>query len=121
MATIFKAYKYPGGVIGFPRIVLRSTAFKSLNSNARALMLEFQDFWRPHEPAIHFSVRRAANLLNISPNTACRAFKELEEHGFITLKEESNWLNGKARVYILNWLPRGNKEPTNEWMNWSEN
>ena len=118
MAKNSNAYKHPGGVIGFPRCVLRSDAYKSLNSNARALMFELQNVWRPFEPAIHFSVRRAAVNLSVSPNTANRAFNELREHGFISIDKECDWFNGKAREWKLNWLSNNGSEPTNEWMNW---
>ena len=120
MAKTSPNYKHPGGVIGFPRNVLRSDAYGSLSTNARSLMLVLQDVWRPCEPSIHYSVRRAAEHLNVSKNTANRAFNELREHGFITLDTEYDWFNGKARVWKLNWLSNNGREPTNEWMNWEK-
>jgi len=118
MAKRSNSYKFPGGVIGFPREVLRSEPYKTLKPVSRALMFELQDIWKPYEPEVHFSVRRAAKKLLVSDNTANRAFKELTEHGFITCTEECNWFNGKARVWRLNWLSNNGKEPNYEWKNW---
>lgn len=109
-------YKYQHGVLGFPRQVVRSDAYKNLSSNAKVLMLFLQDVWKPHVPVIHYSVRRAATMLQVSKNTACRAFQELSDSKFIVCINESDWLNGKAREWRLTWLSSNDKEPTNEWM-----
>ena len=119
MAKKYNGYKFPGGVIGFPRQVIKSDAYRHIKPNARALMIELQNVWRPTEPAIHFSVRRAAKILSISPNTANKAFNELEDHGFITLYCECNWFNGKAREWKLNWCYYAGREPTNEYLSWA--
>jgi len=119
MAKIKKSYNHPGGVIAFPRAVLKSAAYNDLSCNARAMMLEFQNVWKPHEPTIHYSVRRVAEKLKVSLSTASRLLKELADHDFIEVAEESHWLNGKAREYHLKWLPAHNREPSNDWMNWA--
>lgn len=113
-------YTHPGGVLGVPRRVIRSRAYRDLSIPARCLILELQDVWRPSEPVIHFSTRRAAAALRVSLTTASRAFHDLVEHGFIRNVADSDWLNGKARTYRLNWLSHDGLEPTNEWMVWSE-
>ena len=115
MVKVNGAFKYKQGVIGFPREVIRSDAFLKLKPAAKALMMILQDVWRPHEPNVHFSVRRAGDRLNVSKNSAAVAFKELLQAGFIVCAEESDWLNGKARVWRLTWVPIKGKEPTNEW------
>ena len=76
-------YTHPGGVLGVPRRVIRSPAYRDLSLAARCLMLELQDVWQPSEPVIHYSSRRAATALNASRATAARAFHELTEHGLI--------------------------------------
>ena len=111
-------YKYPEGVIGFPRRVLRSDAYADLPLRARSLMPELQDVWRPHEPCIHYSVRRAAKKLNIAVNTANKAFVDLVEHGFIVCIDDYDWYNGKARVWRLTWLTNNKSEPTEEYLQW---
>lgn len=84
-------------------------------------MLELQDVWKPFESDIHFSVRRAAKALGVSNGHAAKALNEFIEHGFIKCVDESDWYNGKARVWCLTWLSVNKKEPDNEWMKWSEN
>lgn len=111
-------YHHPGGVIAIPRRMIRSDAYKDLSSNARALMILLQDVWRPFEPAVHYSVRRAGDGLNVSRNTAAMAFRELADHGFITCVEQSDWLNGRARVYKLTWISQNGREPSNNWLKW---
>jgi len=111
-------YKHPGGVLGFPRRVLRSPAYRDLCLMARCLMLELQDVWSPSNPVIHYSTRRAANALGVSKSAAAQAFLELREHGFIRVVDESDWQNGKARTYSLTWLSHGLHEPANDWLNW---
>ena len=113
-------YTHPGGVLGVPRRVIRSPAYRDLSLAARCLMLELQDVWQPSEPVIHYSSRRAATALNKATNTAALAFNELSEHGFIQCIDDDDWFNGKARTYRLAWLPNDGREPTNEWMSWSK-
>lgn len=113
-------YTHPGGVLGVPRRVLRSPAYRDLSLPARCMMLELQDVWKPSEPDVHYSTRRAATALNASMGTASRVFHELVDHGFIERVGASDWLNGKARTYRLTWLSHDGREPTNEWMQWPE-
>ena len=121
MAKKINGYRHPNGVIGFPRQVLRSDAYKNLSTNARALMFELQDVWRPHESNIHYSVRRATEALGIANSSAGSAFSELANHKFIKCVDEADWFNGKARVWRLTWMPNNGREPTNEWKEWSKN
>ena len=120
MAKRNARYTHPGGVLGVPRRVIRSPAYRDLTLPARCLMLELQDVWRPSEPDVHYSARRAATALNVSKSTASTTFHELVDHGFINRVGASDWLNGKARTYRLTWLSHDGREPTNEWMRWSE-
>lgn len=118
-----RKYKYPGGVLGVPREVLRSEAYLDMPLPARNLMLHLQDVWKPHEPVIHYSVRRAAEILRVGIGTAAKAFNVLEEHGFIRMAEESVWNGGKsskAREWHLSWLTSHGREPTNEWKYWNK-
>ena len=120
MSKKTKYYKHPGGVIGFPRIVVRSKAYADLSCVARSLMIELQDVWNPYAKSIHFSVRRASKKMNVGISTACRAFKELESHGFIVCTSDYVWYNGKAREWILTWLSSNGSEPKNLWVVWEK-
>jgi hypothetical protein len=114
------SYTHPGGVLGLPRRVVRSPACLDLSLKSRWLMIVLQDVWKPYEPVIHYSARRAAEKLGVTPNTAAKAFHELAEHGFIECIDEADWFNGQARIYRLTWLPSDGREPTNEWMQWTD-
>lgn len=112
---------WQGGVLAIPRQLKRSEAFLDLSCPARCLMLELQDVWRPGASGIHYSVRRASEALKVSNSTAARCFAELEQHGFIKLSEEADWLSGKAREWVLTWVDSGGKLATCEWMDWAKN
>lgn len=120
MSPTKKQYKYPGGYLAFPRQVVRSPAYKNLKPNARSLMIELQDVWRSNDPIIHFDVRRAAKLLNISTGSVSIAFNQLKEHGFIRCASESNWVNGMAREWLLTWTPNNGREPLNDFFTWKK-
>jgi len=111
---------WKNGVLAIPRDVIRSEAYLDMCLPARQLMLHLQDVWKPHEPVIHYSVARAAKILGVSTGTACKAFNELIEHGFIQVDEYSDWANGKAREWRLTWLTSSRREPTNEWRRYKQ-
>jgi len=111
-------FKRKHGVIGIPREMIRSPAYRDLSLPSRCLIVELQDVWNPGHISIHFSVRRVSESLGVSISSASRSFQELLSHGFIKLAHESNWVNGKAREWQLNWLPINGLEPTDEWKGW---
>ena len=113
-----QTYTHPGGVLAVPRQVIRSPAYRDMTLPARCLMLELQDVWKPSEPVIHYSSRRAAKTLGRAAGTGALALKDLAEHGFIEIVDDASWFNGKARTYRLTWLANNGREPTNEWMKW---
>ena len=115
-----RKYTHPGGVLGVPRGVIRSPAYRDLTLAARCLMLVLQDVWKPFEPVIHYSARRAGKALNVGAKTAARAFLDLGSHGFIKCIDEADWFNGQARTYRLTWLSDDGREPTNEWLQWGQ-
>ena len=61
------------------------------------------------------SARQVGIIMNISHKHGARVLADLVEKGFISIVEESNWINGKARYYKLNWMPYHGKEATDEW------
>lgn len=114
-----KHFRWPGGVLGTPRQLIRSSAYRALSPEARCLLIELHDVWQPDKP-IHFSTRRLREALGISQTGAVRAFREALELGFVRLANESDWLNGKAREWILTWMPYNGREPTADWISASE-
>ena len=112
-----KYYKHPKGIIGLPRLVVNSEAYRGLSCNARCLLIEFQNIYQPHRNGyLTISVSKAETLLGLSDKTVRNAFNELEEKGFIELIEFHNYTNGKAREYRLTFQPFQGREPTYEFL-----
>jgi len=85
--------------------MLGSTAWQSLDPVARALYVEMTRRYRgpdSNNGRIPFSVREAAAALNVSRNTANRAFHHLADRGFILAKTPSGF-NVKGRT-STEWL-----------------
>ncbi|MCF7996175.1 MAG: hypothetical protein K9L32_01405 [Chromatiaceae bacterium] len=112
-----KHYRRPEGVIAIPRVVVNSHEFKALSLAARALVVELQAIWKPGTKSLHFSARRAGDLLGTSKTGGARALNELVETQFLVITDESNWQNGLARSYRLTWQPADGllREPTDDW------
>ena len=101
--------------------LLNSPAYLDLKPPARALLVEFL---RIHRPSLNgnlsISTRDATVRLNVTEPVASKAFVELASHGFIRLKHHELWQERKARKWELTMLPVNNREPRNDWMQWSE-
>jgi DNA-binding transcriptional MocR family regulator len=85
--------------------MLDSMAWQSLDPVARALYVELSRRYRglnSNNGKIPYSVREAATALNVSRNTAARAFHHLGERGFIVAKKRSGF-NVKGRT-STEWL-----------------
>ncbi len=92
-----------------------SDAYRSLNNNERALLQELQARYLPNRCNIFLSTRRAAMLINVNKDTACRAFRKLEACGFIKLIKGALWQERKAREWRLTFESYNDREPTNDW------
>jgi DNA-binding transcriptional MocR family regulator len=85
--------------------MLDSKAWQSLDPVARALYVEITRRYRglnSNNGRIPYSVREGATALNVSRNTAARAFHHLVERGFIVAKKRSGF-NVKGRT-STEWL-----------------
>lgn len=70
---------------------------------------------------LFLSVREAAKRLGVSNNTASKAFKELEEKGFIIARQKG-YFKQKTRhatSWILTEFKYNGQLPTKEFMRWS--
>ena len=106
-----------GGVVVMQRRLIASEAYLRLSSQAKALTHLLQVHWRNDEP-IGFGVREAEAKIPCSRRVAMRAFRELEESGFILKVDESIFCSrsqSKARTWRLTWLPWQGREPSNNW------
>ncbi len=98
-----------------------SNAWRSLTPNARAVWLEIVRRHNGNNNGdIPLSCREAAELCNISANTAGRAFKQLQEHGFIKIAQYSDFRLKlkKATRWSLTHVHMDGQPPTQEWMKW---
>lgn len=86
-----------GNFAMLPHYLLKSPAWRALDTNARALYLELLVRFNGHNNgSIGLGTREAADSLNVKKDTARRAFNALEEHGFIAVAQTSTF--GQKRL-----------------------
>lgn len=101
--------------------LLNSPAYLDLKPPARALLVEFLRIHRPSRNGhLSISTREAAARTNVTEPTVIKAFEELAVHGFIRLTSHESWMERKARKWELTILSMNNREPRNDWMQWTE-
>lgn len=103
--------------------IMDSPAWLSLPPNAQALWCHIKRRYNGHNNGeISYACREAAERLNVSPNTANRAFIELEKKGFIKAALFAGFQNKHrtATRWIITSEEHNGKKPTNEWRNWRE-
>jgi hypothetical protein len=113
-------YDQRGGVLAVSRAMLESMAYGSMPPTAKVLMTLLQLQWRNDKP-VGYGVREAALKIGCTLNTAGKAFKVLQEHGFIICENQSlfnSTTGSKTREWRLTWLPFEWKNPTHEWEKW---
>jgi len=77
-----------GGVIATPARMLRSDAYLSLRPQAKVLLILLQLHWNNHKP-VDYGIREAADKIPCDRKTAMKAFRQLQDAGFIELIEHS--------------------------------
>ena len=107
-----------GGVIAIQRRLIQSRPYLDLSPQAKTLMILMQSHWDAQGP-VDYGVREAETKIPCCRKTAMRAFKELEEAGFIVKIDESLFSSrtqSKTRTWRLTWMPCWrNRAPTNDW------
>lgn len=102
--------------------IMDSPAYRSLSPVARCIHAEIRRRFNGHNNGdIPLSCREAAELCNISPNTASAGFDQLMDRGFIKVGEEAgfNQKGGRrSRRWILTEESCMNQRPTNDWRKW---
>ncbi|MBD9360767.1 hypothetical protein [Methylomonas fluvii] len=109
-----------GGVLVVSRVMRESYAYESMSPTAKVLMDLLHMQWRNDRP-VAYGVREAAKKIGCKPETAGKAFKVLEERGFIVRETESLFnskTGSKAREWRLTWMPFEYREPTHDWEKW---
>lgn len=108
-----------GGVVAIQRSLLTSDAYLGLSPYAKTLMHLMHVHWSNDNP-VGFGVREAEAKIPCCRRTAMRAFRELQNAGFIVMVDESLFCSrtqSKTRTWRLTWLPYMSKCPTLDWEN----
>ena len=109
-----------GGVVTIRRPLLESENYLTLRPQEKVLMTLLQIHWRNEKP-VDYGIEEAAKKIPCDRRIAMRAFKALEERGFISLVDESIFnsrTQSKSRSWRLNWLPFNDQPPSNKWELW---
>lgn len=82
---------------------LECAAYRSLSTDARALLIEFRALYDGRENRVHLSVREAMRRLGVGRWRAEKALHELSDRGFIRLMEPGGFSRKvrHATVYAL--------------------
>jgi hypothetical protein len=93
--------------------------YQKLPPSAKVLILLLQtQYDNSSTKLVAYGVREAAKRIPCSKDTATKAFKILQECGFIECKEQSLFnsrTGSKTREWRLTWMPWRGKEPSHEW------
>ena len=104
-------------------LLIKSNAFKEVSGGAFKLYVKVRErFNGVNNGEIGFSVRDASNKLGISRMTASKYFKELEEKGFLKIKEKGsyNFKSRHATTWIITAERYNHKAPSNDFMSWNK-
>jgi len=114
-------YDNRGGVMVVSRAMRESYSYESMSPTAKVLMDLLQMQWRNDRP-IAYGVREAGQKIGCKPETAGKAFKVLQDRGFIVCETESLFnsrTGSKAREWRLTWMPFDYRNPTHDWEKWT--
>ena len=106
-----------------PFALIKSPAWRSLSGAAIKVWCELSArFNGGNNGKLHLSMKEAADALAMGKATVQRAFKELEEKGFIRLATQGNWYGRRAHEWRLTTKPmqtvKGKVAATNDWRDW---
>jgi DNA-binding transcriptional MocR family regulator len=96
-------------------------AWRALSPTARCLEMELKALYNSHNNGdLFLSVREAAYRLGVVPNTAMKAFRELEEKGFIYHNQKGgfDWKVKHATSWVLTEFEFRGKPATKDFMRW---
>ena len=92
--------------------LLSSNAYRSLNPNCRALLVELSMLYNgSNNGSLYLSVRDATHRMGLADTSAAsRAFDELQKMGFIKVAQMAHFRikaaeGSRARCWQLTWLP----------------
>jgi len=101
------------------RYFLKSAAYRSLSTDARALYTELKmRFNGSNNGDIAMSNRDAQQAINLSAKPVTRAFNELEKKGFIKRSREGLFTTRMATTWTLTEESYNGRDATKEYMRW---
>lgn len=116
-----KRFKQPfdkrGRALVTSTYLINSEPYLSLMPQAKVLMTLLQLHWRA-DKLVDYGIREAAEKIPCDPKTASKAFKQLQELGFIKCIDQSIFSSrtmSKSRTWRLEWLPFNDQPPRNTW------
>ena len=114
------------GLMGLPKCVYGSPAYRDLDLYARAVLMEILSRFNGYNNGeIGVSYREIGEGLGSQNFTRiARAVADLMEHGLIDIGHEAVWKERHSRQYRLTWVMSG-KPPftakaTNDYLDWSK-
>lgn len=117
MAKHKPKYDWGGQVVVMGMGMLKSEQYLSLSSQAKSLMALMQVHWQEFK-LVDYGIREAEKKIPCSNKTAIKAFKELEDKGFITCLRDhyfSSRTESRTRAWRLEWMPYNSQRPTHKW------
>ena len=114
-----------GGLIGLPKCVHKSAAYRSLDLYARAVLLEILSRFNGYNNGtIGCSVRELGEGLgNQNYTRISKALADCMERGLLDIGHESLWKERHSRQWRLTFISSGNppfvKSATNEYRDWT--
>ena len=94
-------------------------AFQGLSGAAVKVWIELRCRYNKYNNGqLSLSYQQAADTLHLSKSTVARAFKELQEKGFIKLRRPGQWYGRLAAEYITTDCPLDGHPATNDWQKW---
>lgn len=106
-----------------PYALLKSDAWRSLSGASVKVFLELHTrFNGSNNASLRLSYAEAAEALGMGKATVQRAFRDLQEKGFVVLVRPGNWYHRQAHEWRITTKGvqkvRGKEVPTNDWRNW---
>lgn len=111
----------PGQFIIFSRELFDSDAYRSLSNGARCLLMELMMLvWPDRNGKIGMSHEKASLLIRCSKKSAGKYFEMLLIRGFIKIEKGELWQERLAREYSLTMATRQGRQPSHEYLSWTE-
>jgi biotin operon repressor len=98
---------------------VQTPVFRSLSGPALKLLIELHSRFNGfNNGKLSLSYQDAAELLGMSKGTVFKAFKELQEKGFIQLRRPGHWYGRLAAEWVITDQSLDGKAPTQDFKLW---